>query len=63
MGCRGVGETVRQRWGNEGEWGKCDLKTGQKRPSSSAFDLTKVRSTALVPGASGARLFAFELTG
>jgi hypothetical protein len=63
MGCRGVGEAVRQRWGNEGEWGKCDLKTGQKRPSSSAFDRTSVRSTALVPGAEGTVSYAFELTG
>jgi hypothetical protein len=27
-------------WGNEGEWGKCDLKTGHERPSSSTFDRT-----------------------
>jgi hypothetical protein len=60
VGCRGGyvagGEMNR-------EWGKCDLKAGHERSSSSAFDRTYVRSTALVPGASGAKAFAFELTG
>jgi hypothetical protein len=37
---REMGRGVRPGWGNEGEWGKCDLKTGQKWPSSSAFDRT-----------------------
>jgi hypothetical protein len=25
---------------NEGKWGKCDLKAGHERPSSSTFKLT-----------------------
>jgi hypothetical protein len=44
------------------KWGKCDLKAGHERPSSSTFERIRLRSTALVPGASGATGSAVELT-
>jgi hypothetical protein len=37
---KGFGVCCTAKWGNEGKWGKCDLKTGHGRSSSSAFDRT-----------------------
>jgi hypothetical protein len=39
-GRREAVEGCTAEWGNEGKWGKCDLKAGHGRPSSSAFDRT-----------------------
>jgi hypothetical protein len=36
----GVGVLYGRNGEMRGEWGKCDLKTGQERPSSSTFDRT-----------------------
>jgi hypothetical protein len=56
------GECCTAEWGCLGKKGRNDLKIGPERPSSSTFERTSVRSTALVPGASGATGSAFELT-
>jgi hypothetical protein len=37
---KGCGEFVRPNGEMRGKWGKCDLKTGHERPSSSTFDRT-----------------------
>jgi hypothetical protein len=54
---------VRREWGNEGEVGKCDLKAGHGRPSSSVFDRTVLAVNRTRAWAGGARPLRSNLQG